>query len=95
MAAVKLLPSALEDLERLVEFLRASDPPAAAQTASPIFEGLRVLGHHPLIGRPIDVDRRELIIYRGRSGYLAQYSYRIASDEVLVTALRHQREVDG
>ena len=95
MASVKLLPSALEDLERLVEFLRANDPAAASQTASLIFEGLRVLAHHPLIGRPIGVNRRELVIFRGRAGYLAQYSYRLASDEVLVVAIRHQREVDG
>jgi plasmid stabilization system protein ParE len=94
LAAVKLLPSALEDLERLVELLRESDPFAASQTAPLIFQGLRVLADHPLIGRPIDVDRRELVIYRGRTGYLAQYSYRVASDEVLITAFRHQREVD-
>jgi plasmid stabilization system protein ParE len=95
LATVKLLPAALEDLERLVEFLRESDPLAASQTAPLIFQGLRVLADHPLIGRPIDADRRELVIYRGRSGYLAQYSYRPAADEVLIAALRHQREVDG
>jgi plasmid stabilization system protein ParE len=95
LAAVKLLPSALEDLERLVEFLRASDPPAASQTAALIFEGLKVLAQHPLIGRPVEVDRRELVIYRGRAGYLAQYSDRPDSDEVLITKIKHQREVDG
>ena len=95
MATVKLLPAALEDLERLVEFLRESDPLSASHTAPLIFQGLKVLADHPLIGRPIDADRRELVIYRGRSGYLAQYSYRPASDEVLITTLRHQREVDG
>lgn len=94
MAAVKLLPSALEDLERLVEFLRESDPAAASETASLIFDGLRVLADHPLIGRPVGVNARELVTFRGRTGYLAQYRYTLASDEVLVVALRHQREVD-
>jgi len=94
LAAVKLLPSALEDLDRLVEFLRESDPVAASETASLIFNGLRVLADHPLIGRPAGVNRRELVIFRGRTGYLAQYSYKLASDEVLILAIRHQREVD-
>ena len=93
MATVKLLPSALEDLDRLVTFLRDSDPAAAVETASLIVSGLRVLAEHPLIGRPIDEKRRELVVFRGRTGYLAQYSYRLVSDEVWVAAIRHQREV--
>lgn len=94
MAAVRFLPSALEDLDRLVEFLRESDPHAASDTASLIFNGLRVPADHPLIGRPVGVNRRELVIFRGTTGYLAQYSYKLASDEVLVISIRHQREVD-
>lgn len=94
MATIRLLPAALEDLERLVEFLRSSDPAAAAETPSLIFEGLWVLASHPLIGRPLDVNRRELVIFRGRTGYLAQYQCSLASDEVIVAAIRHQREVD-
>lgn len=94
MAKVRLLPAALEDLERLAEFLRSSDPVAATGTVSLIFDGLRVLASHPLIGRPLDMNRRELVIFRGRTGYLAQYQYDLASDEVIVAAIRHQREVD-
>ncbi len=95
MPSLRLSPPALEDLERLVAFLRETDPPAARETAALIFRGLRVLEEHPLIGRPIHVDRRELVIFRWRTGYLAQYHYDLASDEVLVLAIRHQREVDG
>jgi plasmid stabilization system protein ParE len=94
LASVKLLPPALADLERLVGFLLESDPEAAGKTPSLIFEGLRVLAEHPLIGRPAGVNRRELVIFRGRTGYIAQYSYKPDSDEVLVVAIRHQREVD-
>ena len=94
MAVVKLLPEALADLERLVEFLRDADPGAAAATAGLILDGLKVLGEHPLIGRPLDDRRRELVIFRGTTGYLAQYSYRVAADEVVVAAIRHQREMD-
>jgi plasmid stabilization system protein ParE len=94
MAVVKLLPSALEDLQRLVAFLRDEDPEAAAETARIIFDALRVLEKWPLIGRSIQRDRRELVIYRGHTGYLAQYHYEAGSDEVLVVALRHQREME-
>ena len=94
MAAVKLLPSAVADLQRLVMFLRDEDPEAAAQTARIIFDVLRVLEKYPLIGRSIARDRRELVIYRGRTGYLAQYHYEPGSDEVLVVALRHRPGMD-
>ncbi len=68
---------------------------AAAETIPMIFDGLRVLASYPLIGRPIDANRRELLIFRGRAGYLAQYAFRLADDEVVILAVRHQREVDG
>jgi hypothetical protein len=35
---------------------------------------------------------RELVISRGKSGYLALYDYDEPNDMVLVLALRHQRE---
>lgn len=95
MAVVKLLPPAVADLRRLVEFLRDEDPQAAAETVRIIFDALRVLEKYPLIGRSIKRDRRELVIYRGRTGYLAQYHYAPGSDEVVVLALRHQREMEG
>jgi plasmid stabilization system protein ParE len=93
MATVSLSPAALQDLERLVDFLLETDAPAARETAALIVKGLRVLEQHPLIGRPLHVNRRELVIFRGRTGYLAQYHYDFAIDEVIVLAIRHQREV--
>ena len=95
MAVVQWSRVALEDLERLTAFLRDEDPKAAGDTARLIFEALRVLEKYPLIGRALRGDRRELVIYRGRTGYLAQYHYDPAADEVLVLAVRHQREIEG
>jgi plasmid stabilization system protein ParE len=95
VATLRYAPGALRDLERLARFLRESDPEAAAATIPLILEGLRVLARHPLIGRPLDAKRRELVIFRGRSGYLAQYRFFPDEDLVLVLAVRHQREVDG
>jgi plasmid stabilization system protein ParE len=48
--------------------------------------------HHPLIGRPVADDIRELIISRGKTGYVAQYGFDDAYDTVLILAIRHQRE---
>jgi plasmid stabilization system protein ParE len=94
LATLRFTPAALSDLERLAVFLRESDPDAASDTIPLILDGLRILATHPLIGRPVDVNRRELLVYRGRTGYVAQYSFRLAANEVVVLAIRHQREVD-
>jgi plasmid stabilization system protein ParE len=94
LASLRLSPAALDDFERLAAFLRQSDPETADETIPLILDGLKVLATHPLIGRPIDARRRELLVFRGRTGYVAQYSFRPADDEVVLLAIRHQREVD-
>jgi len=55
---------------------------------------LQTLQDHPLIGRPVEADLRELLISRGRTGYVALYRYNPATDIVLVLRIRHQRELD-
>lgn len=95
MASLRYTPAALRDLERLAAFLFDQDPRAAAETIPLILNGLKILASYPLIGRPIEVNRRELVIYRGRTGYLAQYGFKPSEDEVVILAIRHQREVDG
>jgi plasmid stabilization system protein ParE len=94
LATLRFTPAALGDLERLASFLRETDPRAAREVVPVILDALKVLAAYPLVGRPIDVNRRELVIFRGRTGYLAQYSFRLAMDEVVILAVRHQREVD-
>ncbi len=92
MARLSYTHRALADLERLTDFLQASDPVAAIDTTDLIIEAVQVLGNHPLIGRPVERSLRELVISRGRSGYLALYTYLQAEDVVLILAIRHQRE---
>jgi len=92
MAVVSYAPRAATDLQRLVDFLAESDPSAAAQTAELIVSAVEALQHHPLIGRPVESGFRELVISRGRSGYLAFYRYDEPRDRVLVLTIRHQRE---
>jgi plasmid stabilization system protein ParE len=87
-----IAPQALRDIERVSDFLLANDPQAAVETADIISAGLAVLRDHPLIGRRAEQGYRELLISRGRTGYIALYRYDVARDTALVLTLRHQRE---
>lgn len=93
MARLIYSSQALADLERLVDFLLDNEPIAALDTTALIFEAVQVLENHPLLGRPAEHDLRELIISRGRTGYVALYDYEEQHDTVLILAIRHQREV--
>ena len=92
MARLIYTTRAIADLERLTDFLTESDPSAARKTVGLIEEAVKILIRHPLIGRPVDSDLRELIISRGRSGYIALYSFEENNDAILILAIRHQRE---
>jgi plasmid stabilization system protein ParE len=90
---VVLAPRALADLERLTDFLLRADTPATSAETLPVLQsGLAVLREHPLIGRKVEYDLRELVISRGRTGHVALYDYDAGRDVVIVLALRHQRE---
>lgn len=87
-------PQAAEDLERLVDFLLETLPQEAPATVDLVLDALAVLERHPLMGRPLAHGLRELVISRGRTGYLALYQYDEQADIVLVLAIKHQRERD-
>jgi plasmid stabilization system protein ParE len=84
---------AVDDLARLTDLLLATDPAAALQTAEVIEEAVSILRRHPLIGRPAEGGLRELLISRGKTGYVALYAHAAEADAVLVLAIRHQREL--
>jgi len=92
VARLEIAGRADADLHRLFEFLADQDVEAALAVKDLVFEGLEILVRHPLIGRPAEEDMRELVISRGKSGYVALYQYLEAEDVVLVLAIRHQRE---
>lgn len=92
MARITYAPAAVLDLERLHDFLVGRDPEAALAAAEAIVEAVAVLERHPLIGRPAEAGMRELIISRGRTGYVALYDWLEPVDTVVILALRHQRE---
>jgi len=93
VATIDYAPDALADLDRITEFLLESDALAVADTVDLVTGALDILRLHPHIGRPAEEGLRELVISRGRSGYLALYRYDEAGDVITVYAIRHQREV--
>ena len=93
MPRLQFATRAFDDLDRVTDFLLDRAPELAAETVPLILGGLRTLKDHPLIGRPVEADLRELLISRGRTGYIALYRYNPADDVVLVLRVRHQREL--
>lgn len=93
MATVVYSGRSLDDLERVFEFLKQENPPAAMAAAEAIRTAVDNLVRHPLIGRRIAGEIRELVISYGQTGYIALYRFVVPSDEVRVLALRHQREL--
>lgn len=92
MARLIYSSRAFNDLDRLTDFLIDTDPAAASETVELIAEAVTILKRHPLIGRPVEGNIRELVISRGKTGYIALYSYEAEYDTVLILAIRHQRE---
>jgi plasmid stabilization system protein ParE len=92
MTRLVLAPNALRDMQRLADFLMENNPQAALGTGEILLDGLAILARHPLVGRVLEKGYRELVISRGRSGYLALYRYDAEHDRVIILAMRHQRE---
>lgn len=92
MSRIELAPELADDFERILEHLvlhEASDAPSRIRE---IIEAIGVLEHNPLIGRPAEMDKRELVIGRRARGYVALYRYVAEIDTVFVLAIRGQRE---
>ena len=94
MAQVGYSDNALNNLERAFESLAQHDPDAAALAAAAIRDAVEALSRHPLIGRAVEGDLRELVISFGKTGYVALYRFLPRRDEIRVLAIRHQRELD-
>ena len=65
---------------------------ATMRTNPLIFDALDILVQHTEIGRKVHFGQRELVISRGRTGYLALYQFLPHVNRIVVLALRPQRE---
>ena len=98
--SVRLTREALEDLERLEQFLvelasKHGDYDLPVRAIEAIRREFRILETNPYTCRKADSNplERELVIPFGGSGYVALFEI-ISEHEIAVSAIRHQREDD-
>jgi plasmid stabilization system protein ParE len=94
VAQIVYSENALTNLERVFDFLAEHEPQAVLGTARSTVEAVDALSNHPLIGRTVAGELRELVISYGKTGYIALYRFLPAQDLVRILAIRHQRELD-
>jgi plasmid stabilization system protein ParE len=92
VATVVYSARSLDHIERAFAFLD-KNPQAALNAVTAIQSAIDSLAAHPLVGRRLDGELRELIISYGLSGYVALYRFVVSTDQVRILAIRHQREV--
>jgi len=98
---VEFTPEALEDLDRLFDFLLDQAQTAEdARRAFDAVEAVRVAANIPLSTTPFSYRKvgsrptlRELIVPFGNTGYVLRFDIR-TPELVLVLGARHQREED-
>ena len=55
---------------------------------------VNILSDHPLIGRRVEGEIRELVISYGKTGYIALYRFLPEQNLIRRLAIRHQHELD-
>jgi len=93
VATVVYPARALSHLERAFQVLASENADAAIAAAGAIRSAVENLAAHPLLGRRVHGDIRELVISYGQAGYIALYRFVVPHDELRVLAIRHQREI--
>ncbi|MBY0268238.1 MAG: type II toxin-antitoxin system RelE/ParE family toxin [Burkholderiales bacterium] len=94
MAQIIYSGRALDDLQRLFQFLAEHDPHIAGDAATAIRSAVVMLASHPLAGRRVEGELRELVISYGKTGYVALYRFLPVTEQIRILSLRHQRELD-
>ncbi|WP_448507430.1 type II toxin-antitoxin system RelE/ParE family toxin [Immundisolibacter sp.] len=92
MSRVELAPEVGADLDHIFNHLAQFDAADVPLRTREIIHAIAALEQNPLIGRPADDNKRELVIGRDARGYVALYRYIVEIDTVFVLALRAHRE---
>ena len=92
MSRIELAPEVADDFARILDYLAKLQVENPLLRIREIIDALNVLEHNPMIGRPVNNDKRELVIGRRSHGYVALYRYVAKVDTVFVLAVRSQRE---
>lgn len=92
MSRIEMAPELTDDFDRILDHLAQYEVEDTPSRIREIIEAIDVLEHNPLIGRPVETDKRELVIGRRSRGYMALYRYVAEIDTAFVLAVRSQRE---
>jgi plasmid stabilization system protein ParE len=92
MTTVVIATQVDRDFERILTHLSAHDALDPFDRIEEIVAAMDVLASNPWIGRRADAGRRELVIGRDRHGHLALYACDPFKDEVVILAIRSQKE---
>ena len=92
MSRIELAPEVGEDFDRILDHLEQYQVENPVARIHEIVAAIGVLETNPLIGRPAESSKRELVIGRRSHGYVALYRYVAEIDTVFVLAIRAQRE---
>ncbi|MFZ3263714.1 MAG: type II toxin-antitoxin system RelE/ParE family toxin [Terriglobales bacterium] len=93
MPHLKWSQPALLDVARLHDFLAPKSQDSAKRAVKAIRQGVKGLGKHPEIGRPVEElppEFREWVIEFGSGAYVALYHF--DGKEIVILAVRHGRE---
>ena len=85
-------PGAINDLDRLKEFLKSKNPKAAVNAAKSIIKTANSLSEHPHLGHPMEdlPEFNKIFIPFGQNGY--DMHYRIDHGNIIILRIWHNRE---
>lgn len=92
MAHIESASAVYDDFDRFFEHIALFEASSATARIEEIIQAIQILSSSPLIGRPVQDGKRELVIGRGSRGYVALYRYVPEMDTVFLLAVRSQRE---
>ena len=93
MTRIVLSSDIREDFDRIFEHLFTYAPATASRRIEEIIAAIDILETSPMIGRPMPLGQRELVISGVSNGYLALYRYDAVAEVAIVLAIRSQREL--
>jgi toxin ParE1/3/4 len=94
LARVQFALEVFEDFDRFLEHMRRFRVRDPAARIRKIMQAAQILGHSPLIGRPVVGGERELLISLWSHSYIALYRFDSSADKVFILTIRSQGE-DG
>ena len=92
MSRIELASEIGDDFERILDHLAQYQVENPALRIREIIEAINVLEHNPMIGRPANNGKRELVIGHRSHVYVALYRYIVEIDTVFVLAVCSQKE---